>query len=243
MKKSKLNLYLSLAARKSRRFVFSQTKGLIITGLFVTIPIFVTLWVALFVYNMLTTWALAISERFGMFQGEIDSFWFQQGIRLFSLILIVILLIVVGQLARMTLGNRLITIAQKLLLRLPIINFIYSTCKQIGDALWSSSGSMFSQVVMFEYPCQGSYAIGFMTNENKEDFEVTEKLGKPVVSIFMPTTPNPTSGFLLLIPKERCIFLDMSVSDAMRLIVSAGAILPGQHHEAQQLMEKTKRKR
>ena len=206
MKKSKLNLYLSLMARRSRRFVFSQTKGLLITGLFVVIPIFVTLWVG--------------------------SFWVQQGIRVISLILIVVLLIAIGQLARMTLGNRMITLAQKILLRLPIINFIYSTCKQIGDALWSSGGgSMFSKVVMFEYPCSGSYAIGFMTNENTEPFEVTEKLGKPVVSIFMPTTPNPTSGFLLLIPKERCIFLDMSVADAMRLIVSAGAVLPDQIQE------------
>ena len=90
---------------------------------------------------------------------------------------------------------------------------------------------MFSRVVMFEYPCPGSYAIGFMTNENTEPFGVTEKLGRPVVSVFMPTTPNPTSGFLFLIPKERCTFLDMSVADAMRLIVSAGAVLPGQAHE------------
>lgn len=232
MKKSKLNLYLSLMARRSRRFVFSQTKGLLITGLFVVIPIFVTLWVAWFIYNLLTTWALAIIKHLNIFQDEIGSFWVQQGIRVISLILIVVLLIAIGQLARMTLGNRMITLAQKILLRLPIINFIYSTCKQIGDALWSSGGgNMFSKVVMFEYPCSGSYAIGFMTNENTEPFEVTEKLGKPVVSIFMPTTPNPTSGFLLLIPKERCIFLDMSVADAMRLIVSAGAVLPDQIQE------------
>ncbi len=140
MKKSKLNLYLSLMARRSRRFVFSQTKGLLITGLFVVIPIFVTLWVAWFIYNLLTTWALAIIKHLNIFQDEIGSFWVQQGIRVISLILIVVLLIAIGQLARMTLGNRMITLAQKILLRLPIINFIYSTCKQIGDALWSSGG-------------------------------------------------------------------------------------------------------
>ena len=232
MRRHRLNLYLALAARRSRRCVFSQTKGLLITGLFVVIPIFVTLWFAWFVYNLLTTWALAVMKQFHFLQNEIDSFWVQQGIRVLSLVVIVVLLILIGQLTRMTLGSRLILLAQKILLRLPIINFIYSTCKQIGDALWTSGGgSMFSRVVMFEYPCPGSYAIGFMTNENTEPFEVTEKLGRPVVSVFMPTTPNPTSGFLFLIPKERCTFLDMSVADAMRLIVSAGAVLPGQAHE------------
>ena len=79
-----------------------------------------------------------------------------------------------------------------------------------------------------------------MTNENTEPFEAIDKLGKPAVSIFMPTTPNPTSGFLLLIPKERCIFLDMSVADAMRLIVSAGAVLPGQVQDQE---EKPKQKK
>ena len=70
------------------------------------------------------------------------------------------------------------------------------------------------------------YAIGFLTSENKEPFEVTEKLNRPLVSVFMPTTPNPTSGFLMYVPREDCQFLDMSVSDAMRLIVSCGAVLP-----------------
>lgn len=98
MKKSKLNLYLSLMARRSRRFVFSQTKGLLITGLFVVIPIFVTLWVAWFIYNLLTTWALAIIKHLNIFQDEIGSFWVQQGIRVISLILIVVLLIAIGSL-------------------------------------------------------------------------------------------------------------------------------------------------
>ena len=88
---------------------------------------------------------------------------------------------------------------------------------------------MFQQVVLFEYPRKGCYAIGFMTNENTpENSEVARRLGKgDLISVFMPTTPNPISGFLMLIPRDECILLDMSVSDAMRLIVSCGAILPG----------------
>ena len=85
------------------------------------------------------------------------------------------------------------------------------------------------QVVLIEYPRKGCYAIGFMTNENTtENSEVARRLEKgDLISVFMPTTPNPTSGFLMFIPRDECIMLDMSVSDAMRLIVSCGAILPG----------------
>jgi len=136
--------------------------------------------------------------------------------------------LLVGQLTKMTVGLRLIGLGQKLLLHLPLVSFIYSTCKQIADAMQTTSGGMFHQVVLFEYPMPGSYAIGFLTNDNTEPSEVSERLGKPLVSIFMPTTPNPTSGFLLMIPKDKCIFLDMSVSDAMKLIVSVGTVLPGQ---------------
>ncbi len=221
---------LRLAIRNSRRFLIFRMKGLLLTGLFVVVPFFIALWMAWWIYDWLTVWAIGLASRLDLpgINGENSSFWVQQGIRILSLILILVGLILVGQLAKMTLGRRMISLTQRLLLHLPIVNFIYSTCKQIGDAVRSSSGGMFHQVVLFEYPNPGSYALGFLTNENNDEFEVTQKLGKPVVSIFMPTTPNPTSGFLLMIPKERCIFLDMSVSEAMRLIVSVGTVLPGQ---------------
>lgn len=235
MKKNKkpFLIRLRIAFRDCRRFLIFRMKGLLLTGLFVVVPFFIALWMAWWIYDLLTVWAIGLAGRLELpgLSGENSSFWLQQGIRLLSLILILVMLIVIGQLAKMTMGRRMISLTQKLLLHLPIVNFIYSTCKQIGDAVRSSSGGMFHQVVLFEYPMPGSYALGFLTNENNESFEVTEKLGKPVVSIFMPTTPNPTSGFLLMIPRERCIFLNMSVSEAMRLIVSVGTVLPGQIHK------------
>lgn len=205
---------------------FKKLRGFFITGLLVLIPIFITLWVTWWIYENLTAWAIWTAENIPMLE-KYDSFWMQHVMRLVSLLIIVIVFILVGQFARITVGDRLIRLAQKILLHLPIISFIYSTCKQVGDAIGNSaSGSMFSKVVMFEYPNKGTYAIGFMTNENEKAFEITEKIGSPVVSVFMPTTPNPTSGFLFLIPRDRCTFLDMSVSDAMKFIVSVGAIIP-----------------
>lgn len=213
-----------------KEFLIVRMKGLLLTGLFVVIPFAVALWMAWWLYDVLTVWAIYFAEHIKLpgWDGEETSFWLKHGIRILSLILIIVVLILIGQLAKLTLGKRVIDLTQKLLLHLPIVNFIYSTCKQIGDAVRSSSGGMFHQVVLFEYPMKGTYALGFVTNENKESFEVTEKIGCPMVSVFIPTTPNPTSGFLLLIPRENCIFLKMSVAEAMKLIVSVGTVLPGQ---------------
>ena len=98
---------------------------------------------------------------------------------------------------------------------------------------------MFNKAVLFEYPRRGSWAVGFLTNENKEPFELTRVLGKELVSVFIPTTPNPTSGFLFLIPRDECYILNMSVSEAMAFIVSCGAVVPPD--KAAELMEQTEK--
>lgn len=222
-------LYLKLAGRKQRNFLLFHLKGLLLTGLFVVAPVLLTLWTTWWIYNLLTVWAIGLAHKMNIpGLGENGSFWLEQGIRIAALILVFIVLILIGQLAKMTFGRRMLALGQKLLLHLPLVNFIYSTSKQIADAMRSSGGGIFRQVVLFEYPREGCYAIGFVTNENPEGFELTDLVGEPLVSIFMPTTPNPTSGFLLLIPRAKCRFLNMSVSDAMKLIVSAGTVLPGQ---------------
>ena len=114
--------------------------------------------------------------------------------------------------------------ADWIMLKLPLLSTVYSTTRQIGEALWAPQGNMFRKAVLLEYPRRGIYAIGFLTSENEENWEIGEKTGKQLVSIFLPTTPNPTSGFLLLLPKEECIILDMKVADAMRLVISGGAV-------------------
>ena len=113
-----------------------------------------------------------------------------------------------------------------------LLRIVYPTCEQIGETVKSSQGGLFKQVALFEYPKKGSYAIGFITNFNEEKFEVNEDLQEEVYSIFMPTTPNPTSGFLIFVPKRECKILKMSVSEAMTLIVSGGVILPGKKLQA-----------
>jgi len=216
---------------KKKHFQFFR--NMIVTGLLVAVPIVLSLWVAWYLYSRLTGWGLTLADSLGL-MSELPPFWRTQIIRILALIVVLAVLFFLGVLTKITLGRKVIEKAQALLLKLPLVNFIYSTCKQIGDTIMSSKkGSMFRQVVLFEYPRKGCWAIGFMTNENTpENSEAARRLGKgDLISIFMPTTPNPTSGFLMLIPREECIMLDMSVSDAMRLIVSCGAILPGSENE------------
>ena len=219
------------APAKKKHFQFFR--NMIVTGLLVAVPIVLSLWVAWYLYSRLTGWGLTLADSMGL-MSEIPPFWRTQIIRILALIAVLAVLFFLGVLTKITLGRKVIEKAQALLLKLPLVNFIYSTCKQIGDTIMSSKkGNMFQQVVLFEYPRKGCYAIGFMTNENTpENSEAARRLGKgDLISVFMPTTPNPTSGFLMLIPREECIMLDMSVSDAMRLIVSCGAILPGSENE------------
>ena len=216
---------------KKKHFQFFR--NMIVTGLLVAVPVVLSLWVAWYLYSRLTGWGLTLADSMEL-MSELPPIWRTQIIRVLALIIVLAVLFFLGVLTKITLGRKVIEKAQALLLKLPLVNFIYSTCKQIGDTIMSSkSGNMFQQVVLFEYPRKGCWAIGFMTNENTpENSEAARRLGKgDLVSVFMPTTPNPTSGFLMLIPRDECIMLDMSVSDAMRLIVSCGAILPGSENE------------
>ena len=217
---------------KKKHFQFFR--NMIVTGLLVAVPIVLSLWVAWYLYSRLTGWGLTLADSMEL-MSELPPIWRTQIIRVLALIIVLAVLFFLGVLTKITIGRKVIEKAQALLLKVPLVNFIYSTCKQIGDTIMSSkSGNMFQQVVLFEYPRKGCWAIGFMTNENTpENSEAARRLGKGnLVSVFMPTTPNPTSGFLMLIPREECIMLDMSVSDAMRLIVSCGAILPGSEEES-----------
>ena len=219
------------AAAKKNHFQFFR--NMIVTGALVAVPVLLSLWVAWYLYSHLTDWGIRLANTLGL-ASELPDFWRTQIIRVLALVVVLAALFFLGVLTKITLGRRLIEKAQSLLLKVPLVNFIYSTCKQIGDTIMSSKkGNMFRQVVLFEYPRKGCYAIGFMTNENTpENSEAARRLEKgDLISVFMPTTPNPTSGFLMLIPRDECIMLDMSVSDAMRMIVSCGAILPGSEEQ------------
>ncbi len=211
--------------------LFAFVRNRLLAGLFIVIPAVISLWVAWLLYSKLTEWAVDLVRMLPWIEKlhiDIDGFWWTQAIRLVSLIIMLTALVFLGQLAKMALGRKLISLAQSVLLKVPLISSIYSTTRQIGDAIWSPNGGMFRKAVLFEFPVEGVWSVGFLTNEFADGFEIKDKIGPDeLVGVFMPTTPNPTSGFLMLVPKKRCKMLDMDVSQAMRFIISGGAVLPG----------------
>ena len=153
--------------------------------------------------------------------GNGPMFWYWS---LVALVLAIFLIGTVGLLARNYFGRKLIEWVDSALLRIPLLNKIYGATKQVNDAFSSSNKTAFRTVVLVEFPHAGVHSIGFITSDQQEEVEL--KTGRKVVCVFVPATPNPTSGFLLMVPEERAIKLDMSVPDAIKYIISLGAILP-----------------
>jgi uncharacterized membrane protein len=142
-----------------------------------------------------------------------------------GLIIVLAGLIIVGIAARNYLGGRLVKVWERILDRMPIVRSIYGATKQIMETIFSDKSEAFRDVVMFEFPRKGMWAIGFVTGESRG--EVQEKTAQTVMNVFFPTTPNPTSGFLIFVPREDLVYLKMSVEDAIKLIVSGGIVTPG----------------
>lgn len=155
-------------------------------------------------------------------QGNGPMYWYWS---VFALALAVFLIGTVGLLARNYFGKRMIEWVDSALMRVPLLNKVYGATKQVNEAFSTSNKSAFRTVVLVEFPHPGSYSIGFITSDQHD--AVQAKLGQRVVCVFVPATPNPTSGFLLMVPEDKAIKLDMTVADAIKYVISLGAILPG----------------
>ena len=134
------------------------------------------------------------------------------------------LIVLVGMATANIVGRRIVAYGDRVFSRTPVVRSIYNAVKQIVDAFASSSDGAFQQVVLVEYPRQGTYALGFLTSSIKG--EVAEHIGTDVVAVFIPTTPNPTSGMLILLPRASVHNLDMTVDEGLKLIVSGGVVTP-----------------
>jgi len=209
--------------------LLAHWRNVFLAGLLVTIPVVVTAAIAMWLFVLLTNYILRLLEMMpsAVAQTLSESWLAQLPLRLFSLALLVLGITIVGVIARNVVGKRVLdSIEAFIFLRLPMLATVYSTIKEIGNAIFSSqSDAMFRQVVMIEYPRYGLYCIGFITAEACD--ECRQLTGKNLVSVFIPTSPNPTSGFMLMIPRDQMIMLKISVTEAMRMVISGGAVRPG----------------
>lgn len=151
--------------------------------------------------------------------GDILWYW-----SLIALLLTIALIAAIGRLARNFIGRKMIEFIDALMTRVPLLNKVYVTIKQVNEAFSSSKRSAFKRVVLIEYPRPGSYSLAFLTSESHP--EASARVGRPLVGVFLPTTPNPTSGYLLIVPAADVTYLDMSVAEGIKLIISLGSVVP-----------------
>lgn len=144
-----------------------------------------------------------------------------------GLILVLIVFVVTGVLAANLLGRRLVKSYESVLARIPFVRTVYSAVKHFSEVVFSDSTASFKKVLLIEYPREQLYSLAFQTSENPA--EVQAATGEPVVAVFLPTTPNPTSGFMLFVPTRSVVELDMSVEEALKMIISLGVVVPHWH--------------
>lgn len=178
-------------------------------------PVVITVWVLGVVVNTL--------------EGVVPQFLspqalFGQDIPGFRVVLVIVVLLITGMLGANFLGKRIFELSEKILGRIPLVRSIYQSVKQVSDTLLAPNGQAFRQAVMVRYPHQGSWSIAFLTGAPTG--EVAANLQGDYVSVYIPTTPNPTSGFFLLMPRSEVIPLNMSVDTALKYIVSMGVVAP-----------------
>ena len=146
-----------------------------------------------------------------------------------GLIFFFIFTIFIGWIAKGLIGRSLIAYAETLVERMPVVRTIYSGIKQISETVFAQSERSFEKACLIQYPRKGIWAIGFISTTAKGEVAAHPETASEMLSVFLPTTPNPTSGFLLFVPKEDVIELKMSIEDAAKLVISAGLVYPGQN--------------
>lgn len=205
------------------------------TGLAVVLPALLSVAIVVWLFGTVSNFTDALlfflpkrwtHERAG--EGPMHWYW-----SLFALALAIGLITLVGRFARNYLGKKLIQLADEALLRVPLLNKIYGAIKQINEAFTSSKTTAFQQVVLVEFPRAGIYSVGFITGA--QHGEVQCKTSEEVVGVFVPTTPNPTTGFIVLVPQKQVVKLDMSVADGIKYIMSLGSVAPDYAPQAKAL--------
>ena len=203
-----------MVKNKKKISLVAKLRNYFITGIVVLVPIGITLY--------LTKFFISISSN--IIPKEINpNSYFPFAIPGLEILLSVILITLIGGLSLSFIGKKILEAVNNLFKKIPILRTIYSAIGQMTESLTPTKGDRKS-VVLIEYPRKGSWAVGFATKDNKG--EISKKTNKNLVNIFVPTTPNPTSGFLLMFPKEEVIYLDMSFEEASKFIVSAGTTNP-----------------
>lgn len=189
-----------------------------VTGLLVLVPLAITVWVLSLIITTMDQSLLLLPERWQ------PHALFGYNVPGAGTLLTLLVIFLTGLLTRNFIGKQVVHVWELLLTRIPIVNSIYSSVKQVSDTLFSPSGHAFRKAVLIQYPRQGAWTIAFLTGAPGGD--VRNHLTGDYISVYVPTTPNPTSGFFIMLPRADAIELDMSVDAALKYVVSMGVVAP-----------------
>jgi uncharacterized membrane protein len=212
-----------------RKTFFARWRASFLAGLAVTLPALLTLAVVKWLFGTISSFTdtLLFFLKFSLAPKQVyengqsgPMLWYWS---LLALVLAIFLISFAGVLARYYIGRRMIEWLDLAMMNMPLLNKFYAAIKQVNEA-FSGNKNSFKTVVLVEFPREGMFSVGFLTSDQRD--EVQQKTMENVVSVFIPTTPNPTSGFLVLVPADKVTKLDMTVADGFKYIVSLGAIVP-----------------
>ena len=198
-----------------------KLRTIIVAGLLVWVPLGATIFVLKLLIDLFGNLDSRMSDQLGFTIPGI------------GILLALLVLLGTGLIAANYFGKRFVEFWESLLERIPLVRNIYSAVKRFAEIILSDSSQSFSRVLLIEYPRKGLYSLSFQTSQNLG--EIQEKIGNDVVCVFVPTTPNPTSGLILMVPEEDVIELDMNVEDALKMVISLGVVVPGEDKEKNNL--------
>ena len=193
-------------------------KKYIITGLLIWIPLVITLWVLKLIVDALDQTLLLLPPEFR------TENWLGLHVPGMGVVMTLVIVFLTGLATTNLLGARLVQLWHDILHRIPVVNSIYSSVKQISDTLFSSSGQAFRKALLVQWPREGMWTIAFLTG--KPGGDVVRHLGGDYLSVYVPTTPNPTGGYFVIVARKDVIELDMSVDEALKYIISMGVVPP-----------------
>jgi len=208
---------------------FSHVRRNLIRGLVLVLPLLITLWLLGILFDILNVYVTPLVRQSLVWIGipGLERWFARMGIPIIGLLLTVLSIYLLGLLGGNLAGRRMLAMVEGWILRVPLVKGIYGSARQLLDAFGSAGQRHFSRVVIVEYPRQGVWTLGFVTRE------VEHRLGagrdgspRAFIPVFLPTTPNPTSGWMLLVPTDELLELDMSIEDGLKLVVSGGIVSP-----------------
>ncbi len=209
----------------SKSGLFTRLRNYFLTGILITVPLGVTVALVAWIAGHVDALVIAlIPEPYNPITVAREAFGVSAAIPGLGLIIVVASITAIGALTAGLLGRWLVGLGESVVNRMPVVRSLYSAVKQLLETVLRNKSDSFRHAVLVEYPRQGLWAVGFVTTATRG--ELSRRLRGDYVNVFLPTTPNPTSGFLLFVPRGDVIELDMSVEDAVKMVISAGIVTP-----------------